>query len=137
MKDLIRIARLAKGFSQEEMADMIGLSQSQFSRIENAEKNVPKERLLHIATLLKIDVKQLLPAEDKNIKGFENLYGRINDLEEEKAEIKRILNLTLTYAAKLDNSLSVILQSAQKSKNFRDFKTDVAVLAEGMYKCRF
>jgi len=38
MKDLIRLARLAKGFSQEEMADMIGLSQSQFSRIENAEK---------------------------------------------------------------------------------------------------
>lgn len=57
----IRKARQEKKISQEKLALMCGLDRSYMGRIERGEVNITLEKLYLIASILKIDVKKLLP----------------------------------------------------------------------------
>lgn len=60
--DRIKMFRKNKGFSQEEMADKMCISQSQYSRIERKSENLTISYLEHAARIFEIDVTQLLNA---------------------------------------------------------------------------
>jgi transcriptional regulator with XRE-family HTH domain len=57
----IRKVRQEKKISQEKLALMCGLDRSYMGRIERGEVNITLEKLYLIASILKIDVKKLLP----------------------------------------------------------------------------
>ena len=57
----IRKARQEKKISQEKLALMCGLDRSYMGRIERGEVNITVEKLYLLASILKIDVKKLLP----------------------------------------------------------------------------
>lgn len=57
----IRKVRQEKKISQEKLALMCGLNRSYMGRIERGEVNITLEKLYLIASILKIDVKKLLP----------------------------------------------------------------------------
>ncbi|MEO5912094.1 MAG: helix-turn-helix transcriptional regulator [Pelobium sp.] len=58
--ELIRIERLKKGWSQENMAFMLDISQPAYSKIESGQTTMTLPRLYEIAKFLEIDVNELI-----------------------------------------------------------------------------
>lgn len=56
----IRLERVKKGFSQEVMAELIGLSQNAYSKIERGDTQLHLSRLHEIVIALNIAFKCLL-----------------------------------------------------------------------------
>ena len=68
MKDtqrLIRKFRGQKGFTQEEMAEHLGISQNAFFKIENGHTSIKAEMLKRIATFLGKELDELMAQEDE------------------------------------------------------------------------
>lgn len=55
--------RLIKGYSQEYMADRLGLSQRQYSRIDNGECKLDIQRLMTICMILDLRLEDVLPPD--------------------------------------------------------------------------
>ena len=55
----LRLARLAKGFTREQLANELGIEISQISRIERGVINTSITTLYAISKTLKIDVSEL------------------------------------------------------------------------------
>lgn len=59
----LRQARIKAGLTQSALAEAIGCSQSDISRIESGERDITLERLKAIAAALGVPVAQLLADE--------------------------------------------------------------------------
>jgi XRE family transcriptional regulator, regulator of sulfur utilization len=59
----IRFARLAKGFSQENMADFLGISTTAYGDIERNKTELTISRAKKLANILKISMLELLEEE--------------------------------------------------------------------------
>jgi transcriptional regulator with XRE-family HTH domain len=67
MKDkqrLIKKFRNQKGYSQEDMAERLGISQNSFFKIENGRSYIKADMLKKIATILEKDIIELLEQDD-------------------------------------------------------------------------
>ena len=62
----LRELRLSKGFTQEQLANELGVEISQISRIERGIINTSITNLYAISSVLKIEVCELLPLETNN-----------------------------------------------------------------------
>lgn len=105
----IRYIRILKGYSQENMAEMLGISTTGYSKIERGETDISFSRLEQIAKALDISVIDLLSFQDKyyvqqtnhtgNYGGFivnQNIYDakledKVKEIELEVAKIKEEL----------------------------------------------
>jgi transcriptional regulator with XRE-family HTH domain len=56
----LRTARLARGFSQEELAARAGLHRNYVGSVERNEKNISIDSMERLATVLGVDVLDLL-----------------------------------------------------------------------------
>ena len=63
----IRFLRQAKGWTQEEVADKLNMSQNGYGCIERGETDVNLSRLEQIAGLYDIKLSELLGLDEKNI----------------------------------------------------------------------
>ena len=63
----LRELRLAKGFTQEQLANELGVEISQISRIERGVINTSVTTLYSISKVLKIDVSELFKSDNKTI----------------------------------------------------------------------
>ena len=59
--DKIRELRVAKGFSQEGIADAAGMGRTYMGRVERGEQNISIQNLIQIAFALNVEVKELIP----------------------------------------------------------------------------
>lgn len=59
--------RLSMGISQEEMADLIGMSQSNYSRRENGHKKISETEWIKIAKELKVEKDVIYEADEESI----------------------------------------------------------------------
>ena len=108
----IRQLRELKNYTQEYMADRLSMSQSNYSRIENNDLDVPFGKLQQIADVLEIGITDLIEFDAKYF--FNNVHaqtinGNINNavnsnerklyeeqitqLKEEVAYLKEIIGL--------------------------------------------
>ena len=71
----IRSLRTLKGLSQENMAEMLGISAAAFSKIERGETDVNISRLHQIAHSLKVSIADLLNFGEKISNSFNNSNG--------------------------------------------------------------
>ena len=60
ISEKIRIARLTVGYSQEYMAQELGISQNVYSKNERNMKDVPLERVMRIFKILNLSIEELL-----------------------------------------------------------------------------
>jgi transcriptional regulator with XRE-family HTH domain len=63
----IRFMRQSKNWSQEEMADKLGISTNGYANIERGETDVPFSRLEQIAKTLEVELLELLSFGERNI----------------------------------------------------------------------
>lgn len=76
VQDKIRTLRTSKGWTQENMAEMLGLSPNGYSNIERGETELTMSRLEQIAKLFEMNYLDLLNVGEKG--GF-NLNGNHNN----------------------------------------------------------
>lgn len=80
LKEKLLKARLKKNLSQEELADLIGMSQSNYSRSENGLKKISESDWNKIAKQLKVNKEDIYEEDNqnivfKNIKGNNSIYN--------------------------------------------------------------
>lgn len=67
MKDKLLKARLNKGLSQEEMADLIGMTQSNYCRREKGLKHISDAEWIKIAKVLSVKKEDIYESNDQII----------------------------------------------------------------------
>jgi len=88
----LRNARTQKGYSQEYMVDSLGISQKQYSRLENGESGIRLDYLEKICEKLEINPQDLFAGEVKQENqnqsgGFANsAYLIVNEFSEKLIE---------------------------------------------------
>ncbi|MCR6641096.1 MAG: helix-turn-helix domain-containing protein [Sporocytophaga sp.] len=60
----IRKLRELKGFKQENMAELLGVSQSSYSKMESDEMEISKERLEQISKILGLSVQDIMSFDE-------------------------------------------------------------------------
>ncbi len=63
----LKIMRLCKDWSQEEMAEKLGYSANGYAKIERGETDIKVDNLEKIAEVLGVELQQLLNLSEKNI----------------------------------------------------------------------
>ncbi len=74
----IRLLRINKDLSQENIADMIGLTQSAYSKIERGERQMSLVLLEKIASIFNVELTRLI----SYCKGSVTLPDMLRDMEE-------------------------------------------------------
>ncbi len=63
----LKLMRLFKGWSQEEMAEKLGYSLSGYTKVERGETELNLSKLQKFSAILGVDLQQLLGINEKNI----------------------------------------------------------------------
>lgn len=87
----IKKTRELRGYSQEYLANQLGISQKTYSNIETNQAKVDYNRLEEISKILKISLVELLSFDEKNALNFFN--GNTSFEYERKAYQKHIEQL--------------------------------------------
>lgn len=61
----IKDLRYLKGFTQDNMADMMGISQNAYYKLENGITKLSLENFLKISSILKIEAYELIEGSEK------------------------------------------------------------------------
>ena len=84
----IRYARLKKGYSQENMADFLGISTSAYGDIERNKTELTLSRAKKLSTILKMSMLELIEEEILTPKILDNSGN--NELEQLKNEVNTL-----------------------------------------------
>lgn len=81
IENKIRNIRELKNFTQEFMADKLGISQAAYSKIENGATKVSYEKLQDIAKIMGVKVEDIQSFEtERYFNSFNNLKGNNNGI---------------------------------------------------------
>ncbi|MEZ0539709.1 helix-turn-helix domain-containing protein [Fibrella arboris] len=98
--DRIRLARLQQGLSQENMADLLGLSTTAYGDIERGKTELTLSRLAHIADVLQTTVMELIAdvpaALEPTVLAPNELERLRNTVERQQLELDK-LRLEVDY----------------------------------------
>lgn len=100
----LKIARKEKGFSHENMAMELDISQGAYTNIEKNESKLSVERLIKIAEILEKPTYYFFEASPNNIynqQNSDNAIGHIDNLYQENKET--YAKLTESYEATIKN----------------------------------
>ena len=105
----LRTLRAEKGYTQEKIADMLGIPQATYSNLENNKGKVDLKLLEKVANVFEIDMVELLKNESLIFYNQENSGGQngliINQLSEKLIEqyeerIKELKEIIIELRAK-------------------------------------
>jgi transcriptional regulator with XRE-family HTH domain len=114
----IRFMRQSKNWSQEEMADKLGMSVNGYANIERGETDVSFSRLEQIAKVLEVELLELLNFGERNIfylvngdnpsqfNHFEN--GQCNHCVDEQPKLQRELEKMSVLLKQLANEIEYL-----------------------------
>lgn len=87
----IRVARVTKGLSQQNMADELGLTVASYSNIERGVTDITITRLFEIARILQVKIENILDLESpsQNVKDTGLTYFTKNEVD--IVEIRKML----------------------------------------------
>ena len=95
--DSIRLLREQKNWSQEEMAERMGMSKNGYAKIERGESNLGVKRLQQIAEILEVPASDLLAEKNviclinENSTHSSNYYGDTQAMSAENEKLKLML----------------------------------------------
>lgn len=113
----LKVMRLCKGWSQEEMAEKLGYSANGYAKVERGETDIKVDRLEKIAGAIGMDLQQLLNLNDKNV----------FNVIENNGSVANIL-LTETQCAHELEKLRLLLQ--ERDKEIANLHQQIAQLKE-------
>jgi transcriptional regulator with XRE-family HTH domain len=100
----LKVARKERGFSHENMAMELGISQAAYSNLENNESKLTVERLIKISEILEKPTYYFFEATPHNIynqHNTDNAIGHIDNLYQDNKENQA--RLVQSYEAAIQN----------------------------------
>ena len=115
----IKTIRERKNLTQEFVANQLGMSQNNYSNIENGTVKLTIDRLIEISKILDVSAEELIANESQTFNfhnsNIEKFYGYIENLQEENKELThttiKILSDQITYLQKENERLYKLLES--------------------------
>lgn len=126
MENLIRNARILKGYTQEQMAEFMKISQSQYCRMENSGSGLDMERIADISRILSIEIPKLVPLAENNFPAMDKLLERIHSLEQQKHITDMQAKVAIQEVGRLNELINKIL-TAVNENDFVSFKRKLLV----------
>lgn len=78
-EDKIKSIRELKNFTQEYMAEKLGITQAAYSKIENGQTKLTMNKIADIATVFEMDINDLMAYDtQKYFNSFNNVKGNNN-----------------------------------------------------------
>ena len=106
----LKIARKEKGFSHENMAAELGISQAAYTNLEKNNSNLTVERLIKISKILERPTYYFFEANPNNIYNQQNSDNPIGHIENQYQENKDVYQkLTESYETSIKNLKEEIL----------------------------
>ncbi|MFH6986923.1 helix-turn-helix transcriptional regulator [Flavobacterium collinsii] len=109
MKEKLLKARLNKGLSQKELADLVGMTQSNYSRRENGLKKISDSEWIRIAKEIGVKKEDIFEP-DNSIINFENT----NDLKLTKSQSFKIPDFVIDYIKLLHDKIKILEEKLEK-----------------------
>src|SRR5690606_8920416 len=79
IEEKIKSIREAKGFTQEYMAEQLGITQAAYSKIESGQTKLTMNKITDIVMIFEMEVKYLMTNDiQKNLNSFNNVKGSNN-----------------------------------------------------------
>ncbi|WP_445710762.1 helix-turn-helix domain-containing protein [Flavobacterium sp.] len=103
----IRLLRESKGFSQESIAQELGITQPSYARLEKQDERISITRLIQIATLLKTTVGDLIGEKAQKVINQQNS-------EYASAYVDSIINADKEHIATLKEEIVFLRQLLEK-----------------------
>jgi transcriptional regulator with XRE-family HTH domain len=116
----IRIIRAIKGYSQENMAQMLNITRLAYGKIERGETKMNETRLMEISKILEIIPENIVSLESKINKIFKN--KEIDNTDFNKNGISGIKSKDLLIDLKIENislknkKLNIEIAKMEKTK---------------------
>lgn len=100
--DKIGLMRKMKGWSQEDMAERLGMSVNGYAKIERGETDVQFSRLQEISELMEISLLELLNVNSNiNITSCWSYHGQFNNIQNHEHADIRLLQQEIDHLKKL------------------------------------
>lgn len=118
----IKIMREMNQWTQEEVAEKLGMSTTGYAKIERGQTNVSVEKLKQIAQVFNLNVAQLLDDErfvmcsiGDNNSNYNNYFGTNEKLSLENEKLKQLLSAKESEIEALKKVI-VLLENAKQSE---------------------
>jgi transcriptional regulator with XRE-family HTH domain len=113
----IRIFRQIKGYSQEVMAENLGISHTAYAKMERNESKITEDRLIEIAKMLGIDTEDIKKFDEKmifkncnNIVNGNNESQYNNNFEQERVAYQQTIEILKLQNQQQQELISQLLQ---------------------------
>lgn len=112
----IRMIREVRGYSQEYMADKLGMAQNSYSRIENNQTKLSAEVLQKIATILGVSPMDILSQQPAIVnlqsnQGTQQAIGHVETIVSENKELyAKIIEAKDAEIQRLQKLVEVLLE---------------------------
>ena len=119
----IKIMREMNQWTQEEVAEKLGMSTTGYAKIERGQTNVSVEKLKQIAQVFNVNVAQLLDDNERfvlftnvdNHSNYNNYFGTNEKLSLENEKLKQLLSAKESEIEALKKVI-VLLENAKQSE---------------------
>ena len=119
----IKIMREMNQWTQEEVAEKLGMSTTGYAKIERGQTNVSVEKLKQIAQVFNLNVAQLLDDDERfvmcsigdNNSNYNNYFGTNEKLSLENEKLKQLLSAKESEIEALKKVI-VLLENAKQSE---------------------
>lgn len=120
----IKIMREMNQWTQEEVAEKLGMSTTGYAKIERGQTNVSVEKLKQIAQVFNLNVAQLLDDDERfvicsigdNHSNYNNYFGTNEKLSLENEKLKQLLNAKESEIEALKKVIALLENAKQSEK---------------------
>lgn len=120
----IKIMREMNQWTQEEVAEKLGMSTTGYAKIERGQTNVNVEKLKQIAQVFNLNVAQLLDDDERfvicsigdNHSNYNNYFGTNEKLSLENEKLKQLLSAKESEIEALKKVIALLENAKQSEK---------------------
>ena len=120
----IKIMREMNQWTQEEVAEKLGMSTTGYAKIERGQTNVSVEKLKQIAQVFNLNVAQLLDDDERfvicsigdNHSNYNNCFGTNEKLSLENEKLKQLLSAKESEIEALKKVIALLENAKQSEK---------------------
>jgi XRE family transcriptional regulator, regulator of sulfur utilization len=113
----IRYARLTKGYSQENMADFLGISTSAYGDIERNKTELTLNRAKKLSNILKMSILELID-EEIHVVGVDTNHG--TDFEKLQKEVNNLRSEVNYWREKYEQQMLMEAYRTLQGQNQRE-----------------
>lgn len=136
--DNIRTIRKAKGLTQIDMSERLGLTKNNYGKVENGQVELTVKRLYQIADILGVNAVTLLGEDVGDSRKIAELENKVIELEAQnearKAELDRANQTIQAFAVMITKPIEAISRAIAASKEKTENKDESPILTEEQKK---